>query len=101
MKKKNIKFTLWSTERRWVKEWGLKLGSTETEWVKKCGMKYRRANTDSRVLMGLRSSNHRGGAVRRGGVRSVECNIEAPVGIEEIPCQGKKCRNGGQECGMQ
>jgi len=35
--------------------------------------------------MGLRSAYHRGGAPKKGGVRSVECIIGAPVGIEELP----------------
>jgi len=35
--------------------------------------------------MGLRSAYPRGGAPKRGGVRSVECITGALVGIEELP----------------
>jgi len=40
--------------------------------------------------MGLRSAHPRGGAPRRGGVRSVECIIGAPVGIEELPSRAEE-----------
>jgi len=37
--------------------------------------------------MGLRSAYPRGGEPKRGGVRSMECIIGVPVGIEELPSQ--------------
>ena len=40
--------------------------------------------------MGLRSAYSRGGAPKRGAVRSVECIIGAPVGIEELPSQAEE-----------
>ena len=42
--------------------------------------------------MGLRSAYPRGGVPKRGGVRSVECIIGAPVGIEELPSQPEERR---------
>jgi len=42
--------------------------------------------------MRLRSAYHRGGAPKWGGVRSVECIIGAPFGIEELPSQAEERR---------
>jgi len=61
------------------------LRSTEGGWVKQCGMNWRSAFPVSRALMGLRSAYPRGGAPKRGGVRSVECIIGALVGNKEFP----------------
>jgi hypothetical protein len=58
-------------------------------------MKLRRANPVSGALMGLRSAYPRGGAPRRGGVRSLECIIGAPEGIEELPSRAEERREGG------
>ena len=33
-------------------------------------------------------------------VRSAECIIGAPVGIEELPSRAEECGKGGIECGM-
>jgi len=40
--------------------------------------------------MGLRSAYPRGGALKRGGVMSVECIIGAPVGIEELSSRAEE-----------
>jgi len=40
--------------------------------------------------MGLRSAYPRGGALKRGEVRSVECIIGALVGIEELPSRAEE-----------
>jgi len=53
-------------------------------------MKLRRVNPGSRAPMGLRSAYPRGGAPTRGGVRSVECIIRAPEGIEEFPSRAEE-----------
>jgi len=45
----------------------------------------------SGALMGLRSAYPREGAPKRGWVRSVECIIGAPVGIEELPSRAEEC----------
>jgi len=50
--------------------------------------------------MGLRSAYPRGGAPRRGGVRSMECIIEAPVEIKELPSRAEERGYRGLECGM-
>jgi len=50
--------------------------------------------------MGFRSIHPRGGTPKRGGVRSVDCIIGAPVGIEEIPSRADEYGSGGLECGM-
>jgi len=42
--------------------------------------------------MGLRSAYPRGGAPKWGEVRSVECIIGAPVGIEELPSRAEERR---------
>jgi hypothetical protein len=63
----------------------MKLRSTVREWVKECGMKSMRATPGSGAQMELRSVYPRGGGLKRGGVRSVECITEVPVGIEELP----------------
>ena len=55
----------------------------------------------SRALMGLRSTYPRGGVLTWGGVRSVECIIGAPVGIEKLPSRAEECGQGGLECGMR
>ena len=55
-------------------------------------MKLRRANPGSGAPMGLRSAYPRGGALTRGGVRSVECIIGAPEGIEELPSRAEERR---------
>ena len=53
-------------------------------------MKLRRANPGSGALMGLRSAYPRGGAPKGGGVKSVECTIGAPEGIEELPSRAEE-----------
>jgi hypothetical protein len=50
--------------------------------------------------MGLGSAHSRGGAPKKGGLRSVDYIIGAPVGIEELPSRVEECQEGGQECGM-
>ena len=55
-------------------------------------MKLRRANPGSGAPMGLRSAYARGGALKRDGVRSVECITGAPEGIEELPSKDKERR---------
>jgi len=69
----------------------MKLRSTETGWVKECGMKWRRGNPGSGAQLGLRSAYPRRGAPKRGGVRSVECIIGGPVGIEDLPSRAEEC----------
>jgi len=44
----------------------------------------------SRAPMGLRSAYPRCGAPKRGVVRSVECIMGAPVGIEELPYRAEE-----------
>jgi len=41
--------------------------------------------------MGLRSAYPRGGILKRGRVRSVECIIGELVGIEELPSWAEEC----------
>jgi len=50
--------------------------------------------------MGLRSAHRREGAPKRGGVRSVECIIGSPLGIEELPSQTEEPGERSLECGM-
>jgi len=68
-------------------------------------MKWTRANRGCGAPMGLRSAYPTGGALKRGGVRIVECIIGAPEGIEELPSRaeepgygaGSRVRNGIEE----
>jgi len=42
--------------------------------------------------MGLRSAYPKGGALKRGGLRSVKCIIGAPAGIEVLPSRAEELR---------
>jgi hypothetical protein len=78
----------------------MKLRCAKRGWVKEWRKKERRANPGSGAQMGLRSAYPRGGTPTSGGVRSVQCILGVPEGIEVLPSWAEKRRWRDLECRM-
>jgi len=99
IKRKSVKSKLRSAEGGRVKVCRMKLRSAErggqAVWIEIEGSRCRQRSTD-----GIEECLSPRRSTKNGWVRSVECIIGVPEGIEELPSLPKKCGNGGKDCRM-